>query len=345
MRDPMSPGNPISPAESLRPAPRDLNEIFVNGEEPVHDERSPSPSKRNDMAPKAGAGKHYQPNRLFGENDKPSTFDRPLYKSDPKKYSHFAMGENDGIIQPAKPINPRNNFPSASFEFADFSTPVKQPARKQPQQLRHFGIGESPEVGPTPPGPAARARPDAAAHFDLEHKPTPENEKRRPSKPVDTRDIYEPHISLSDENKLPLQNKNNINSTAPRKDLDSHFSIDQLAINDENVNNQKDNRNGTKSENIKPTIEKIKPSSRMAGLQASFTLFDDTGRDEPGRGIRIAGNGMGNRSGTEWWLQDEQEAEELQKKSAGGIRIQGNGMGNKSGTEWWLQPEEAGKTW
>jgi hypothetical protein len=42
------------------------------------------------------------------------------------------------------------------------------------------------------------------------------------------------------------------------------------------------------------------------GLVSSWSLSDDSGRDEVQRGISIKGNGQGGRLGSEWWLQDQQ---------------------------------------
>ena len=175
-RDPMSPGNAIGPAQSAKPAPREWNEIFANGEDTQAEMRSPSPSKRNkdhQNPLKIGAGMHHTPNRLFNDsadsNAKPSTFERPLYKSDPKKYTTAidlaGAAPSAATSKPASAA--RNNIPSSSWSFDDFSAPTKH-APKQANDLRHFGIGEEqPEVAATPPGKPMAARPDAAAHFDI----------------------------------------------------------------------------------------------------------------------------------------------------------------------------------
>jgi len=286
-RDLLSPRNP-APTESAKPAPREWNEIFANGEEPHINDRSPSPSKRNheNSNPlKVGAGLHHQANRIFDDgndqNEKPGNFNRPLYKSDPKKYSHFAMGDNEdtsarGIGAQPK-ANTRNAIPTASFDFSDFSTPVKQPPRKQAQQLRHFGIGvgESPEVAPTPQRHNMAARPDQAAHFHVDDKPSPLTNVINP-------------------------NKNNVGGASRGKELESHFSVESIYANDENARGDGGVGNGGK----KVEMEDRKQAVRQ-GLQHSFELFDDgtsKGREEKTRGIKIHGNGMGNRSGTEWFF-------------------------------------------
>jgi len=186
------------------------------------------------------------------------------------------MGDSEDTTARAPAAQPkpntRNAIPSASFDFSDFSTPVKQPARKQAQQMRHFGIGvgESPEVAPTPNRHNMPARPDQAAHFQVDDKPSPLTNTINP-------------------------NINNVGGASRGKELESHFSVESIYATNENAGG-----NGGK----KVETEGRKQAVRQ-GLQHSFELFDDgtsKGREEKTRGIKIHGNGMGNRSGTEWFF-------------------------------------------
>jgi len=148
-------------------------------------------------------------------------------------------------------------------------------------------------------------------------RPTPEADRPNRNNPADTRDMY--HTTSS---KQPLSTISGLqqNAHAAGKDHLNHFS---LASNDENDN--------AGSKQSKPQSR----NNKHQGLVSSWNFHSDEGRDAPQRGIVIAGNGMGNRTGTMWHEQDMAAAATEQSKGPrGGIAIAGNGMGNRTGTMW-----------
>ena len=166
---------------SAKPPPRDYHDLFVGNESdasPVTREKVASPKKENmtpgPVAPKGGAGKNYQPSRLF-ETDKsqPGTPTTPVessgkfIKPDPKKFSHFEFGDGDNKQQPmaARPKSKHQN----NWDFADFVTPDKVPTKIRGQDVRHFGWSDDEPVMDSPlKHPAvAKSRPDADTNFDF----------------------------------------------------------------------------------------------------------------------------------------------------------------------------------
>ena len=136
---------------SAKPPPRDYHDLFVGNESdasPVTREKVASPKKENmapgPIAPKGGAGKNYQPSRLF-ESDKsqpvipatPVESSGQFIKPDPKKFSHFEFGDGNDKQQPmaARPRSKHQN----NWDFADFVTPDKVSTKIRSQDVRHFG--------------------------------------------------------------------------------------------------------------------------------------------------------------------------------------------------------------
>jgi hypothetical protein len=79
----------IAPRASAKPPPRDYHDLFVGQESdssrPRHPDRTPAEGEQNwnAIAPKGGAGKHYQPSRLFeDELTQPGTPGSPQQSPD-----------------------------------------------------------------------------------------------------------------------------------------------------------------------------------------------------------------------------------------------------------------------
>lgn len=88
---------------------RDYHELFVGPESdasPVQKRRCNLPKREpatpSSVAPKAGSGKNYHPNRLFDQDREedptsPTKTDDVFKKPDPKKYNHFEFGDGDDV--------------------------------------------------------------------------------------------------------------------------------------------------------------------------------------------------------------------------------------------------------
>ena len=177
---------------SAKPTPRDYHDLFVGNESdasPVTREKLASPKKENmtpgPVAPKGGAGKNYQPSRLFDtDRSQPGTPATPVessskfIKPDPDKYSHFEFGDES---EKQKPIaaRPKSKHQS-NWDFADFMTPDKVPTKIRGQDVRHFGRSDDEPVMDSPvKHPAiAKSRPDANANFDFQDDGTHGSELR-----------------------------------------------------------------------------------------------------------------------------------------------------------------------
>ena len=249
----------VAPRVLAKPPPRDYHDLFVGNESdasPSSREKIASPHKENmtpgPVAPKGGAGKNYQPSRLF-ENDKsqPGTPSTPIessgkfIKPDPKKFNHFEFG--DGNEKP-KPMaaRPKSKHQS-NWDFADFMTPDKVPTKVRGQDVRHFGWSDDEPVMDSPDKhPAvAKARPDANTNFDFHDDGTP-GDDRRPGHPRGQGNekgfgMYQNNVF--DESDLPPSPEKKghplANLKDRRKNFDPHFNVaDESTSQSANVNKQ-----------------------------------------------------------------------------------------------------------
>ena len=181
----------VAPRASAKPPPRDYHDLFVGNESdasPVTRERNASPTKENStpgpVAPKGGAGKNYQPSRLFeADKSQPDTPSAPIQspskfiKPDPKRFNHFEFGDGNEKQKPMahRPKSKHQN----NWDFADFMTPDKVPTKIRSQDVRHFGWSDDEPVMDSPvKTPAiAKSRPDANTNFEFEDDGTPGPER------------------------------------------------------------------------------------------------------------------------------------------------------------------------
>lgn len=235
----------VAPRASAKPPPRDYHDLFVGNESdasPVSKEKIASPQKDNmtpgPIAPKGGAGKNYQPSRLFDtENSQPGAPGTPIepsgkfIKPDPKKYNHFEFGDGNEKQKPiaARPKSKHQN----NWDFADFMTPDKVPIKIRGQDVRHFGWSDDEPVMDSPAKhPAvAKARPDAKTNFDFQDDGTPGGE-RRPGHPrgqgnVKGLGMYQNDV-FDESDRPPSPEKKGhplANLKDRRKNFDPHFSM------------------------------------------------------------------------------------------------------------------------
>lgn len=190
---------PPRAAASAKPPPRDYNELFVgDAENDATPTKNSSPGKNGVVAskggagknfqpirlfdddetvaaeekskgvvpPKAGSGKNFQPNRLFNEDDADAGEQgeqkpEPRYKPHPNKFSHFELGDNNDGEREIKsiPSRPKSRHLS-QWDFADFSTPEKPRGKVRGQDVRHFGWSDNEDdVQDTPPARPRVAHP------------------------------------------------------------------------------------------------------------------------------------------------------------------------------------------
>jgi len=328
----------VSPYAGNRPHQRSFTEIL--GDEPVDEETSPtrgrersqSPSKA--IAPKIGAGKNYQPSRLFNTDENESLQDTPeassskFVRPNPTKYSHFDFADGSepqdapkaGVDFAEKPKTKHDT----NWSFDDFVTPQKPTATRvmhKARDVRHWGteddvVEESPERHGAQPKP----RRDAKAQFEFIDDGPNQAEPRAVNHPRGTahndglglyeNNLYNEDGSAPTPGPVPLGNITNRGGRS--KDFDSHFTVtDEPSPN---------NGNGAKPAAAKIGDDRMKAVRMMESNWSSYDqspaqkensnpnpkqVVDDRGLDE--RGINIGGDGMGGKKGTnrDWLFGDE----------------------------------------
>ncbi|KAH0556078.1 hypothetical protein GP486_005984 [Trichoglossum hirsutum] len=145
------PAAAIAPRASAKPPPRDYHELFVGSESDaspatVSNGRSFAGGKPSEevVAPKKGAGKNFQPSRLFdNEENNPTpqqSPERDIRKANPKKYQHFDFGDGSEEVDSthktsASPTKPKSKHAS-QWDFEDFVTPDRVASKPRGQQRR-----------------------------------------------------------------------------------------------------------------------------------------------------------------------------------------------------------------
>jgi len=339
----------VSPYAGRRPRQRDFTEIL--GDEPVEDPTSPSHSRARSPA-KAGASKHFQPIRLFeADENADSTPDTPgpghsperVVRPNPKKYQHFDFADgsdpNDapkpGVDPSQKPKTKRDS----NWSFEDFVTPQKPTATRtlhKGRDVRHWGAGTD-VVEETPDKMAAqvKGRRDAEAHFELvddgpepaEPRPTgrPRGSAHNTGLHLYENNLYKEDGSAPTPGPAPLGNITN--NKGRQNTFNSHFDI---------TNESPRNGNGTNADD--KVGDDHKKAVRM--MESNWSTFDEspvsrkensnpnaTKNGGNGRGIVIAGDGMGSSKTAQHVYADETHRK---------ITIAGDGMGGRKG---------AGRAW
>lgn len=273
----------VAPRATAKPPPRDYQDIFAgNDSDQSFNAKaavsSPSPTKKGAIGhdQKAGAGQHYQPNRLF--ESEPTALGSPekSIKVNPKRYSHFELGptgpsESAASVKPktnkenSRPTSRHNNAVAAQWDFADFATPQKLSTKVRLEDVRHFDLDngdadkgtKSPKWRPTVHQP----RRDANKHFDFNDAPTPQAEK------------------------LPLGNITlAYNNQQHQKAFESQFELTDKSPSAEKGVGNCVNENKAKA---------------VKTMDASWVLFDESPdvRKRSEKGIKTSGDGMGGKKG------------------------------------------------
>ncbi|KAF1975822.1 hypothetical protein BU23DRAFT_632681 [Bimuria novae-zelandiae CBS 107.79] len=327
-----------SRAQSAKPPPRNLGELFVK-------DQPGTPAPKNGIPGKAGGGKNFKPNRLFDEGDEEPAPTPMSVKTNSKKYDHFEFAdENEDTPKVRETSRPTNTKHQSQWDFADFTTPEKSKTKVLANNERHFGwsddeVAESwpsyyPSWGNTPEenSPVRREvvhkpRKDADTHFEFKDDGTPDASRKKPFTSKGRQHntglgLYKDHVTGGDtgnefdtpkgDSKGPLNDVTHVNNEIRQKDFGAHWEM-------------KDNSPGLhRVSNNKPTQNQQKVLKTMDANWGNYEPSPE------GQKIKIAGNGMGGRSSaSQWSLYDEDP--ESSKKENTGVKSMGNGMGGRKG--------------
>lgn len=321
---------PGSKDQTAKPPPRDYHDLFVGSEDdasPASKARPKSPQKENiAMAPKGGAGRNYQPSRLFDpEETEPRTPGAPspdkLRKPHPQKYSHFEFSD-EPAEQKAAPVRPKTKHQS-QWDFEDFTTPKRVVPKIRSQDIPHFAFGEedSKTNGSIRKPSVSQPRPDANLNFELQDDGTPAGGRRPAGHPrghgADRGiGIYQSNIFNEDgatspggKGTYPLSTVTNLKDR--RKDFDPQFSMTQHSP-------------STEVHDTRPILEARAKVVKMMDAQWEATDASpvqpsqsrggsNNVRGKENTGIKSAGDGMGGRkeSVRSWDLYDESDEETI----------------------------------
>lgn len=325
----------ISPyAGKTRPRQRSFTEIL--GDEPEDDNGSgvsgDSPS-RSVIAPKGGAGKNFQPMRLFdgvAEAQEPDLRDHRspdrFYRPNPKKYEHFDFVDGsdprDAPVKGTAFEDVPTGKHKSQWAFEDFTTPSKpRPRPTRSQEVRHWStenndVAETPAAQkPAPPKP----RRDAAANFELQDDGEGSGESRPAGRPRGVGQneglgLYKNNL-YSEDGSAPQDGTdsralgNITNLKDRRRDFNSKFEMTD--------DSPRQSEFGAKAS--RPPVPEDRKKV-VKNMEANWSSYDKSpvsqkenslpagrGAKKPDdRGIVIGGDGMGGKKGTNRdWLYGE----------------------------------------
>jgi hypothetical protein len=341
-------GPVISPRASAKPPARGLEDILTGTEEEpvqVSEFRPPSSPRKqvNGGAPKAGAGTHFHPIRLFDENDAPPSFKSPeKLKTDPRKYKHFEFGSGEDAQ--SGPSHTTKSKHTSQWDFADFVTPEKPRtmAKIRTQDTRNFGWSDdevwalnfpsiSRDISTYPSkqekSPVHRQivhhpRPDAETHFEFVDDGTPMTQKTRPTSKGrqhnDGLGLYRENVldpeGAADEKKegaatkKPLATIVNVNVDSRHRDFDSQFEMTDQSPSVSRVATNDENGGASGVKKLDENKAKV-----LKTMSASWQLCDDSSDAVDAKKENIPASGGG--------------------KTDKGIKTTGNGMGGRRDNE------------
>ncbi|KAI0109605.1 hypothetical protein GGR51DRAFT_512113 [Nemania sp. FL0031] len=321
----VSPNKAVAPRGGPRPRQRDFVEIL--GDEPVGGSGTSGGVRDGSVAPKVGAGKNFQPSRLF-EADEPNDQNESLedvkspdrfYRPHPKKYSHFEFADgSDPQDAPQPDPTPRKTKHNSQWSFDDFVTPAKvKPSKVLRHQETHQWEPENGDASQIPP--QGKPRRDAETHFEfVDDGNTPTN--NRPVRPRgathnDGLGLYQNNLYDEDGNRVvsgegqqPLGTITNLKDRG--RDFDAHWAMTDNASPDKpdaKVTVSDDRKKAVKmmesnwaAYDESPVQKENKPATSRNGSKVN----DD-------RGIAIGGDGMGGGKGStrNWLFSDEDDTQ------------------------------------
>ena len=349
-------------AQTAKPPPRDYHDLFVGVDEDAPPATTKggasSPQKENMtpryIAPKGGAGKNYQPSRLFDTEDAHSN-SRPeskFIKPDPTKYNHFDFGAGEGDEKPKpSPARPKSKH-QATWDFEDFNTPEKVKMKIRGQDVRHFGWEEDEPIMDSPAKhPAvAKARPDSVSNIEFRDDGTPPGDRRPAGHPrgagniragagMYANNVFDENDTPASPSKKdrPLSTVTNLKDR--RKDFDPHFEMtDEGPLSSGTTNNENRPPPATEArkklvsqmgaqweitdQDSAPAVERPASKGSMSGIGNKENLHNGSGENMKQIGIKSNGDGMGGKKGTgrSWGFGDESDEDGVGGKNGGKFR-------------------------
>ncbi|KAG9188796.1 hypothetical protein G6011_07501 [Alternaria panax] len=261
-----------------------------------------SPSPSPQRFPaKAGSGKNYKANRLFEEGEDENPVAPTSIKTSSKKYDHFTFGEGE------------------TPKVRDTSRPSKHDQNRNRNDA-HWDFDDF----ATPNKSKPKTLPNAVRHFGW-------------SDDEDTSPVHRPIVHKArpeqdaqfdfDDNGTPEAQRGAAPTKGARSNKGQGLYSDNVTDNDVDPATSRALADVTKNKNQ---------------ARSSMKTHWGVDADSPdGRGINIAGNGMGGRKGTEWSLFEE-SPEPAKKENGGGfsksargtaIKTEGDGMGGRKGAD------------
>ncbi|KAG8530815.1 uncharacterized protein KY384_004172 [Bacidia gigantensis] len=321
-------GNGMMPpkAQSAKPPPRDYHDLFVGEGSPNQASKGPkSPEKRGLMsppiAPKSGAGKNYQPSRLFETEDDPTTPRSPskggAMKPDPKKYNHFEFGDGDDAPTPTTD-RPKTRHQS-QWDFEDFVTPQKPHSRSRAGQGPQQPAWKDPEEEESPAhrAPTHKARPDAALNFEFQDDGTPKGNRGPGSSLAGTKErsnvLYDTSATTENDQVVPLDGKKSgpLSSITNLKDRNKNFNPHFDYTDDSPSQNEKESRKHVSGARAKVVNQ----------MGAQWEMTDDSPKGAPAPA----------RSNAQVLSAQMNDKENFNRTKNTGIKSGGDGMGGKKG--------------
>lgn len=321
----VSPNKAIAPRGGHRPPQRDFVDIL--GNKPADGPESSETPRDQSIAPKIGAGKNFQPSRLFevdetaGQTDELEDAKTPnrFYRPHPEKYNHFEFADgSDPQDAPQPDPTPRKTKHTSQWSFDDFVTPAKvKPGKVLRHQEAHQWELEN--GGAVQPPPQSKPRRDAETHFEFvdDGNMPPDNRPIRPRGATQNSGLGLYKNNLYDEDGDAVQSPEahqplgTITNMKDRgRDFDTHWAIT-------------DNGTPDKSEAKATISDDRKKAVKM--MEANWAAYDESpvqkenklsanrngSKKTDDRGIAIGGDGMGGGKGSSrnWLFSDEDDTQ------------------------------------
>lgn len=295
LTDLLSPGNdrtePVRAprsAAAAKPPQRDLNDLLVPDDDGT--DKPPSPSKpAGTVAPKVGAGRNFQHNRLFDDDETVAAeqggHSQIAYRTNPNRFSHFDIGadNSDREIQDKPAPGRAKSRHTAQWGFDDFATPEKPRRALRGQEISQFPWSDTePDKTPQYRQPVVKPRRDAETHFELtDGDVKPKNERMVSSFQNKGLSLYHDPIldgtgDDEEEEKRKQQEGNqprfNLSSAGANrhKNFDSHWYMSDESPGEKHPTAQ----SNTDYENQRPIGRDRMRSVKM--MEANWDTYDDS---------------------------------------------------------------------
>ncbi|KAI1180535.1 hypothetical protein F4777DRAFT_528340 [Nemania sp. FL0916] len=321
----VSPSKAVAPRGGPKPRQRDFVEIL--GDEPAGSTESSGTTRDHSIAPKIGAGKNFQPSRLFDRDEAEAQHDSPedmkspdrFYRPHPKKYSHFEFADgSDPSDAPQPDPTPRKTKHNSQWSFDDFVTPAKvKPGKALRHQEAHQWDTENGEASQAPL--QGKPRRDAETHFEFvdDGNAPADNRPVRPRGATHNNGLglYQNNLYDEDGNVVapaeaqqPLGTITNLKDRG--RDFDAHWGMN------DNASPNKPEAKATVSDDRKKAVKMMEPNwaaydeSPVQKENKPTGTRNGSGAND-GRGIAIGGDGMGGGKGStrNWLFSDEDDTQ------------------------------------